>query len=71
MDKKKAFALFHQAANQGESDAQVSLGFAYEKGDGVSKDLKQALAWYKKAAEQGNTIAQHNLAYHAKNGRDS
>ncbi|NJN69661.1 MAG: sel1 repeat family protein [Nitrospira sp.] len=49
-------------ANQGEAEAQNSLGELYAKGMGMPQDYAQARAWYQKAAAQGHPLAQNNLA---------
>ena len=41
-----------QSAEKGNSQAQYSIVFAFEKGIGMYKDSLQALHWYKKAAAQ-------------------
>ena len=51
------FRLLSQAANQGDAVAQNNLGYCYEKGEGVEKNLSKAIEWYKKAAEQENERA--------------
>jgi len=33
--------------------AQNNLGYLYEHGVNIAKDLKKAIYWYKKAAESG------------------
>ena len=45
-------------AEQGDVEAQNSLGYMYCNGKGVPKDYKQAAYWYTKAAEQGSSNAQ-------------
>ena len=53
-------------AEQGDAEAQVDLGFRYNKGlFGVEKDLRKAVKWYRKAAEQGDADGQYllGLAY--------
>lgn len=40
-------------AEQGNAEAQYSLGVCYRCGDGVEKNLEEAIKWYRKAAEQG------------------
>ena len=40
-------------ANAGDADAQFSLGYMYETGEGVPQDAVEAVAWYRRAAEQG------------------
>ena len=56
-------------AQQGNAKAQCMLGFCYEAGQGVAKEMGEAVKWYKKAAEQGNSIAQNNLAVCYADGR--
>ena len=46
----------------GDNAAQAEIGYAYQYGDGVTKDPNEALKWNLKAANQGNAMAQHNLA---------
>ena len=50
-----------KAAEQGDVDAQFSLGFMYADGEGVPEDDAEAVRWYQKAAEQGHAEAQINL----------
>ena len=52
---------YRLAAEQGDSSAQLDLGFMYGNGEGVLKDAAEAVRWYRLAAEQGNAIAQYNL----------
>lgn len=49
-------------AEAGNPEAQARLGFLYEFGEGVRKNLKTAVTWYSKAADQGNREAAFNLA---------
>ena len=46
------------AAEQGNADAQIALGFKYEKGQDVKLDNGEAVRWFKLAAAQGNLLAQ-------------
>jgi len=48
-------------AEQGDADAQNSLGFCYSDGAGVAKDSVEAVKWFRKAADQGDEMAQFNL----------
>ena len=41
-------------AEQGDANAQHSLGVMYAKGDGVPQDYKTAVKWWKLAASNGN-----------------
>ena len=64
-----------QKAEQGDADAQFSLGRAYAIGEDVSTDMSsddlaglgvpqdhtEAVKWYRKSAEQGFALAQNSL----------
>lgn len=54
---KKALALFKQAAEQDDAEAQYHLGDAYLKGTGVEADPVEALAWFILAATHGHAEA--------------
>lgn len=54
----EAVSLFEKAAEQGNAEAQYSLGKCYYNGEGVGKDFTKAVSWFAKAAEQGNASAQ-------------
>lgn len=45
------------AAEQGDADAQFSLGRAYVEGTGVPEDLVEAERWFRRAAERGHVGA--------------
>lgn len=49
------------AAEAGDADAQLQVGFAYATGNGVEKDEKKGFEWYMKAAGQGNVQALYNI----------
>ena len=53
-------------AEAGDAQAQMTMGYRYDTGTGVSKDPAEALKWYRLAAEQGDVTSQSNLgvAYH-------
>jgi len=66
----KSVEQFTKAAEQGDADAQQSLGSAYGSPsfDGVSRDKKKEAQWYAKAfeqftraAEKGDAAAQYKL----------
>ena len=52
---------FRKAAEDGEPTAEYNLGWAYEAGLGVAKDLDQAIEWYRKAADHGDESAKHRF----------
>jgi len=57
-----AASWFRKAAEQGNVDAQFSLGVAYEDGQGVQTNLTEAIKWLTKSAENGNLQAAGRLA---------
>jgi TPR repeat protein len=60
-DYAEAALWYRKAAEQGDSDAQESLGNLHYKGQGVPQDDAQAATWFRKAAEQGDAGAQYHL----------
>jgi serine/threonine protein kinase len=57
-DWQHAISWYRKAADQGQADAQNSLGVCYENGTGVGQDAQKAVEWYQKASEQGHTTLQ-------------
>ena len=55
--KTEAIKLYQITAKQGNVNAQYNLGWCYEYGEGIGKDIFEAIKWYKKAAELGNDSA--------------
>ncbi len=53
-DHVEAAKWWRKAAEQGDANAQCSLGMAYDNGTGVPKDSAKAVNWVRKAAEQGS-----------------
>jgi len=56
-----ALGNFKPLAEQGNAQAQFSIGVMYRQGQGVAQDDKQAVDWWSKASEQGHVEAQDNL----------
>lgn len=52
---------YKRAAKQGLDEAQYNLGYIFESGEVVPKNLKKAIEFYRKAAEQGHIKAQNRL----------
>lgn len=50
-----------ELAENGDAEAQESLGTMYLNGEGVPADIAQAVEWFRKAADQGNASSQYNL----------
>ena len=51
---EKAVEWYTKAAEEGDSDAQYSLGICYSFGRGVEQNYEKAVEWYTKAAEDYN-----------------
>lgn len=64
-----AISVLLAEADGGSPEALFKLGRAYERGEGVERDLQRALELYRKAADQGYGKAQHNLGAMYANGR--
>ena len=60
-DYKHALEILKPLAEQGNSQAQVTLGIMYDNGHGVPLDQTEAFNWYIKAAKQGDPIVQHDV----------
>ena len=60
-DDASDFRQTLQLAEQGNAEAQFSLGLMYDNGQGVRQDYAEAFRWYRKAAEQGLVQAQTDL----------
>ena len=52
---------FMESAYQGDDDAQMTLGFMYANGEGVTRDDVEAAKWFAASAAQGNPLAQVSL----------
>jgi len=50
-DEQEALKWFRKAAEQGNPDAEATLGMDYEWGEGVKQDYGKAAYWYRRAAE--------------------
>lgn len=54
---QKAVELYTQAANMGDAEAQLSLGYCYYMGEGVSENCQKAHEWLKKAEAKKHTLS--------------
>jgi TPR repeat protein len=64
--------VFKQAlkrAEQGDIDAQLSVGMMYDFGQGVPQNYAEAIRWYRRSADRGNPAAQNNLGVMHMNGQ--
>ena len=60
-DYKRAIEILKPLAEQGNSQAQITMGLMYDYGHGVKKDATESIKWYRMAAEQGVPLVQHDL----------
>ncbi len=58
-------------AEQGDIEAQKTLGFMYDEGNGVTHNALEAIKWYKMAANKGDADAQFHLGYIYINGDEA
>jgi FOG: TPR repeat, SEL1 subfamily len=71
-DKKnhlQAFKYLIIAADFGHMTAQSYIGYMFNLGLGIAKDIRQAIKYYRLAAEQGSATSQFNLALIYGNGQ--
>lgn len=61
-DYPEALRILSPLAQQGQPEAQNSLGVLYFNGFGVEQDFAVGLRWYYEAAKQHYAKAQYNLA---------
>ncbi len=67
-DIGKTIEFYNRAMELGNSQAQANLGFLYESGKGVEKDLLMARNLYEKSAAQNDAQGLNNLATYYKDG---
>lgn len=61
-DYPKALKLYTTLAEEGNADAQTSLAYMYQMGQGVPKDDLKAFMLYEKAVAQKQPYALYNMA---------
>lgn len=61
-DRKAAFDLFKQAADEGDAECAAAVGYIYDSGGAGVKNPALALAYLRKAAQGGSVKARYNLA---------
>jgi len=67
-DFTNAIKLYTTLAQEGNAEAQTSLGFMYQNAQGCQRDDAKAVAFYTKAAEAKQPYALFNLAILYMNG---
>lgn len=68
-DYKTALKIWLPAAEEGDADAQNTVGEIFEQGLGTQSNFEVAALWYRKAAVQGHKGAQFNLGTLYETGR--
>jgi TPR repeat protein len=68
-DYRAAFTACKAEAASGDARCQNLLGYLYEEGRGVSRDLVRAVRLFRRAAEQGFAPAENNLGRAYETGR--
>jgi TPR repeat protein len=66
---EQQFKTVQQKAEQGDAEAQFTLGGMYTNGYGVWQDYAKAAAWFLKAADHGDAKAQIALGYACAKGQ--
>ncbi len=62
LSKEESFEYLLKAAQQGNANAQCSLGNMYENGQGVPQSYEEAIKWYQLAANQGHADALRKIS---------
>lgn len=65
---KVAIKLYEKAVSLGNAQAQANLGFEYEMGHSVEKNIDKARSLYEKSAAQNNSFGLNNLATFYRDG---
>ena len=69
-DYEKAYEIFRKAAEQNDGDGCMWVGYYYENGHSVEKDLDEAARWYEKAFALGNAYSGYRLGIQAEQRDD-
>jgi TPR repeat protein len=62
LNYERAAYWYEKAAENGHDKAQLAIGIAYRRGQGVTRDVSLGLSWMKKAAAQRHGLAMYNIA---------
>ena len=60
-DYETALKILKPLAEDGDSQAQITMGLMYDYGHGVDKNPAESIKWYRMAAEQGVPLVQHDI----------
>jgi uncharacterized protein len=62
-DYATALTLLRPIAEQGDANAEYTVGDMYDRGNGVPQDCGEAVKWYTPAAKRGVAAAQDRLGF--------
>ena len=60
-DYGRALEILKPLAENGNAQAQITMGLMYDYGHGVEKSASESIKWYLMAAEQGVPLVQHDM----------
>lgn len=60
-DYDRALEILKPLAENGNAQAQITMGLMYDYGHGVEKSASESIKWYLMAAEQGVPLVQHDM----------
>jgi TPR repeat protein len=60
-DYELALSILKPLAENGNAQAQITMGLMYDYGHGVEKSASESVKWYLMAAEQGVPLVQHDM----------
>ena len=63
VDEGARFEKYISKAENGDVDAQVTLGMMYDNGWYVAEDKAEAFQWFLRAAEQGDAMSQMHVGW--------
>ena len=68
IDYERAALLFRELAEEGNAEAQFSLGAMFQNGQGVPQNYMEAVKWYQKSAMGNHPDGQYLLGLALKEG---
>jgi TPR repeat protein len=68
-DNVEAFKWFYRAAEDGNVEAQFTVGMMYMHGKGIQRNYHLAYIWLRRAAKYGLAEAQNTLAFLLESGK--
>jgi TPR repeat protein len=60
-DTRRAFILFRRLAQRGDAGAQLNVGYCFDQGIAVRRNITKAMYWYRRAHANGQLGAATNI----------